>query len=474
MWHPKNLSKWFSSAINNGYFNKYHRICFCIDISNILYHLISIANSGKVDPTKSLFTNSKVRVDTGSLAGIDFYLYVMDAYLTALDGIAYYREWARSVGLEATIVFFAELGESYYHKQLSDEYKSNRNVRVDSLLDEIPYISDKWFDYIKNDPILSKRYNLRDELSPKNYNMLNVLRDVNERRLRRLVLGLLDATLNLLPNTYMILLKNMEADFVPAYLAHYCNDDYIKSDMFVTVSNDSDMFQNISHNHCIIHKTYGIITRKNRTRFLATKYKKLEDYTSSLARFFSIHKSLTGDNDNVKGVYGIGPKRAAKIVYEFASHIKKINDGDQFWDDSLFPSSDDIVEFIIQSLETGSKTYQHFTKKDPDKARDELDTSLRLVDYSIIAKTLREQTFSNTFPSYCKNPITHIDNLLRDNKRKPIQTISEFLEFLHDSISPILRQYYLEQQIQCEILYTPTKILLSNQRRYNRILNHLI
>ena len=98
-----------------------------------------------------------------------------------------------------------------------------------------------------------------------------------------------------------IRINNMEADDV---IGFFCKK--IKGKKIIA-SNDTDFIQLINKDTMMVSSRRGVVrelTHENASEFLGFDYTK-----------YVLHKSMTGDSsDNIKGVGGIGPKRATQII----------------------------------------------------------------------------------------------------------------------------------------------------------------
>lgn len=104
-----------------------------------------------------------------------------------------------------------------------------------------------------------------------------------------------------------IKLEGIEADDVIGYLS-----EHLKGQKII-VSNDHDMLQLIDDQTSVfLPKDVKMITEDN-----------LEDFLGFPPRWFVHYKALVGDtSDNVKGIRGVGPKTAQKLMLEHAEKDK--------------------------------------------------------------------------------------------------------------------------------------------------------
>ena len=112
--------------------------------------------------------------------------------------------------------------------------------------------------------------------------------------------------------------KNMEADDLIASLAYLYKEDH---KVYIS-SFDSDFFQ-------LIHKNVSIIRYKGKNSKIIDKSTFINDF-NFIPNKYVFYKSLVGDSaDNIKGIPGIGKKRATTIVNNcdsFEELIMKANE----------------------------------------------------------------------------------------------------------------------------------------------------
>lgn len=165
-----------------------------------------------------------------------------------------------------TIIAAADWGGSTYRKELYPEYKSNRKELVDKQTPEEKEQARKFFDeYERVLEALDK------------HNRIKVLR-----------------------------YKGVEADDIAAYITSRLHDFGFDQAWLISSDRDWDLLINERVSR------FSYVTRKEQT--LDTW-----DYPVTTEQYIS-YKVLTGDpGDNIPGIPGVGPKRAASLIEQYGS-----------------------------------------------------------------------------------------------------------------------------------------------------------
>ena len=388
MWLPRreHFNLWISTAQYKGYFANDNHLVINIDLSNTLYHLIAEPN-------------------TTINAMNDILPYMIDALMTMFRAIAHYKNLCKNFGIEPIFVLFADIGESQYHLELYPDYKVHRHVRPDYIIEHVPSLK-KVYD------VYGYNRNISNDMNNSNRDLAVCGRLVA----RRYILDAIRNILIFIKNVKVIILDNIETDFIPFYIDRYEMPD---CGLYMTNSADNDMIQNITRNHCIIHKRYNIVTYKNIDRFIASHITKDDVVRPSIFYAYTLYKAIVGDNtDHVPGVKGYGPKRALPVIEEYISHIKRHNI-DMYNKDK---SSEDILSDYMDILKDNSKLELAFKKHGKDKVLSDIVLCLRLVDFDIISRTLRTL-------SKFKHIIDKIHDCISTNNATQY---NDFISLLHD------------------------------------------
>ena len=130
-----------------------------------------------------------------------------------------------------------------------------------------------------------------------------------------------------LKNIYKVLdilkIKYTEVDIVEAddMIASYVFSYMDKYDIIIS-SQDSDFYS-------LINDSVNVFKYRGKKSELITKEKIFEKYCID-SKYFADYKALIGDNsDNIKGVYGIGPKTATSLINKYGNIINIIDNANE-------------------------------------------------------------------------------------------------------------------------------------------------
>lgn len=194
-------------------------------------------------------------------------------FASLIPFLAFHKLYAAKRGIDVNFYIFFETGESYYHKNINKQYKKSR--KLDNLYG---------LDHAQRQKFT--------EILHANYKLI-------------------DKALNKIPDTKVIKLQNLEADFIPYYLITRNKVDPNAAN--IIYSNDHDMWQCVTDNTFIYSKTAGKVKNiieegKPIKRLLKNEHTELSDPIVPLAM------SVMGDSgDDISGIKGIGPKTFEKI-----------------------------------------------------------------------------------------------------------------------------------------------------------------
>ena len=196
-------------------------------------------------------------------------------FSSLISFLSFHKLYSSSRHIDLDFYIFFESGKSYFHTNLSKKYKISR--RTDSLygLDKV----DRDYFY----EILQKNFLLVEKAAGR------------------------------LPNTYVIRLQNLEADFVPYYLIRNKLVDQEATN--VVYSNDHDMLQCVNDNTYIFSKSQSgkKIIKSGGVLKHYLKFKK--DYPDE---YLPIIMAIIGDpGDDVDGIKNVGPKRVEEFIDDF-------------------------------------------------------------------------------------------------------------------------------------------------------------
>ena len=195
---------------------------------------------------------------------------------------------ARSRGFNCKIIICNDKGRSEYHTKLNPLYKKNRKITNVIL------------EHYKEDIEVTKYQNWK----------------------------LAEIICNKLNDVHFINLDFLESDFIPYYLVtrFYKNNDNI---LHVLSSNDKDHFQYLNLPNTLMFSRKGGTTVIYDKKSYLNRFIKIKDLSTNKQaewieimskidlNYINVVMALCGDvSDNVKGLYKIGEKMAAKMIVE--------------------------------------------------------------------------------------------------------------------------------------------------------------
>ena len=203
--------------------------------------------------------------------------------------LSFHKMYAMKRGYNVNFYIFFEVGESYYHKNISKQYKVSR--KIDNL------------------------YGLDRQDRELFYQVLHANYQLIER------------ALNKVPNVKVIRLENLEADFIPYYLV---TRGLVISDsqtVNVVYSNDHDLWQCISKNCYVFSKSVNSKAIIGPGTVMKMYLKKENDIPDE---YLPLAMSVIGDSgDDVQGINGIG---AARFLNLFDDLVKLCGTMDKIYD----------------------------------------------------------------------------------------------------------------------------------------------
>jgi len=196
-------------------------------------------------------------------------------FLSLLSFLSFHKLYAIKRNIKINFYVFFESGVSYYHKNISKQYKISR--RIDDLYGLDRADRDLFFD------VLHANFSLIEQVG------------------------------NKLPNTKVIRIPNFEADFVPYYLTtrNLINQDHVAN---IVYSNDHDLMQCVKDNTFIFQKSAHV---KRLVKSGEVMKRELKRETPIPDRFQPLAMAIIGDTgDDVTGVKGVGPTRFLSLFNE--------------------------------------------------------------------------------------------------------------------------------------------------------------
>ena len=284
---------------------------------------------------------------------------------------------------------FFEVGQSYYHTNLSKKYKISR--MIDNLYD---------LDKGKRD--------LFREVVKKNFQLIF-------------------KACNMMPNIKVIMLQNLEADFVPYYLVRNKLVSVGDQVAHLIYSNDHDLYQCVQDNVYIFSKAgrKKEIIKKNE---VMNKYLRLnKGFPDS---YLPLAMAIVGDvGDDINGVSGIATKRVSDILDEIVSLAGGL--------DTLFSN-------VISSKPIFGVDYNGIKNKYVSKIIGEesksglISRNLKLVSFELLSRELDDP--SNTSMVEKRNQLLRI---LGDNRKAKLDSMKKALE---------MNRVFLDRDIM-EVIY---------------------
>lgn len=191
--------------------------------------------------------------------------------------LSFHKIYAARRNIKTKFFFFLESGKSNYHLNISKKYKISR--RIDDL-----YGLDR------------EKRELFFHVLQKNF-------------------MLIESALNRMPDTHVIRLPYLEADFIPYYLISRNLVDCSKNISHVIYSNDHDLLQCLIHDNVYVYSKVPTSKKLIKKNHALKNYLKFED--DNYDEYLPLIMSIIGDGgDDVEGIKGIGAKTVRKIIDE--------------------------------------------------------------------------------------------------------------------------------------------------------------
>jgi 5'-3' exonuclease len=255
--------------------------------------------------------------------------------------LSFHKMYGIKRGVNTNFIIFFESGHSYYHKNISKQYKVSR--RIDDL------------------------YGL----------------DKADRELFYQVLQanfqLIEGACNKMPNLKVIRLPNLEADFIPYYLTtrnYVAKGDGIGN---VIYSNDHDLWQCLDNDVFIFSKSgksKRILKPGNVLELFTKKKNPISDDYLPLAM------AVVGDpGDDVIGVKGIGP---SSFLGVFEQLVAMTGNLEQIYD--KVGSNRELFDFIPPSI--SNKKLKSIV--DAEVNNKTISNNLKLVSFELISRAVED------------------------------------------------------------------------------------
>jgi 5'-3' exonuclease, N-terminal resolvase-like domain len=260
-------------------------------------------------------------------------------FSSLISFLSFHKMYGVKRGINTNFIIFFESGHSYYHKNISKQYKISR--RIDDL-----------------------------------YGLDKVDRDLFFETLQA-NFQLIEKACNLMPNIKVVRLPNLEADFVPYYVT--TRNLVQKGDGVgnLIYSNDHDLWQCLNDHVFIFSKsgkTKKILKCGNVMELFLKKKNQIPD------SFLPLAMAIIGDpGDDVMGVNGIGPASFLSIFDQLTSMT---GNSEQIYE--RVDGNKDLFNFIPPSISNKKLS----TIVDSEVQNKTISKNLRLVSFELISRAI--------------------------------------------------------------------------------------
>ena len=260
-------------------------------------------------------------------------------FSSLISFLSFHKMWGIKRGISTNFIIFFESGHSYYHKNISKQYKLSR--RIDDL-----------------------------------YGLDKADRELFFQTLQA-NFQLIEAACSKMPNMVVVRLPNLEADFVPYYLT---NRNYMPKGNGVgnvVYSNDHDLWQCLD-DHVYIFSKAGkakkILKAGKVMEMMLKKKNTIPD------EYLPLAMAVIGDpGDDVIGVKGIGPASFLTIFEQLTAMTGNL---EQIYE--KVESGRDLFDFVPQSF-TNKKLK---SVVDAEMKNKTISNNLKLVSFELISRAI--------------------------------------------------------------------------------------
>jgi len=260
-------------------------------------------------------------------------------FSSLISFLSFHKIYGIKRGIDLNFIIFFESGQSYYHKNISKEYKISR--RIDDL------------------------YGLDKEDRDLFYQVLQAN------------FQLIEKVGNKLPNLNVIRLPNLEADFVPYYVLTRNLVEKGNGVGNIIYSNDHDLYQCLNDHVFIFSKTAKNKKIVKSGTVMNTFLKKENNIPDD---YLSLAMAVIGDpGDDVTGIKGIGPSSFVDIFPEL---VHMTGNSEQIY--NKIHTNQNLFHFVPNSI--SNKKLK--TIVDDEVKNKTVSKNLRLVSFEIISRAL--------------------------------------------------------------------------------------
>lgn len=288
--------------------------------------------------------------------------------------LSFHRIYGHKRGVDIDFIVFFESGHSIYHKNISKTYKISR--RIDDLygLDR----ADKELFY----KILQANFQL------------------------------IENAFNKMPNTKVIRLNKLEADFIPYYLLTRNLVEYDGSRAHAIYSNDHDLWQCVAEHSCIFSKAGKAkkIIKAGEIMFrMLKKPNKIPDI------FLPLAMAVIGDpGDDVDGVENVGPARfldmfpdLVKMTGSMGQIYKNVREGKDLFNPVTRNFKNKHLKDVVDS-EFNNKT---------------ISNNLKLVSFELISREVDDPSSIEM-----NDRKKQIEDIMKPKEYAPLDSMKQALE----------------------------------------------
>lgn len=309
-------------------------------------------------------------------------------FSSIISFLSFHKIYGIKRGIDINFIIFFETGQSYYHKNISKQYKISR--KIDDL------------------------YGLERADRELFYEVLHSN------------FALIDKACNRLPGIKVIRLPNLEADFLPYYLLSRKKVPYNGEVGYITYSNDHDLWQCAAQDSYIYSKSAKIRKIIKPGTVMYNYLKRKNDIPDV---YLPLAMSIIGDTgDDVTGVENVGPVRFLEVFDQLISLTGNI------WE--IYRKVENNLPLIDPIPTKFSNKYLRAIVDEEVKNKT-ISKNLKLVSFELISRALDNP---NSVSMIDKREL--ITKILEKDETTPLSSLKEALEktgvFLSDTSIDLL------------------------------------
>jgi len=294
-------------------------------------------------------------------------------FSSLISFLSFHKIYGMKRGIDINFIIFFETGQSYYHLNISKQYKISR--KIDDLYGLDRADRELFWKILHN--------NFR----------------------------LIDQACNKIPNVKVVRMSHLEADFIPYYLLSRKKVPLDENVGYALYSNDHDMWQCAAKDSYIFSKAgknKKIIRAGN---IMSTFLKKPCEYEDV---YLPLAMAVIGDpGDDVTGVKGVGPARFLEILPQITAMTgnmgdiyKKVESGQNIFDPIPPSISNKYLQKVVDA-EIKNKT---------------VSNNLKLVSFELISRAI-----DNPSTTEMIDKRKMIEKVLDDDQVYPLESLKTAL-----------------------------------------------